>query len=643
MLISIKTFNGHSINDGVNYKATGLTLGTIPQSNPVFISQMRADSVYSKAYTVDTRNIPVQIQIIDYANRYDLAAQLKHWMKPGTSGDLVITFTDENKDYFIPCVVQSCVLEKGGYFTVVLQSGDSMWKAVDVSTDTWSITGTGSTKTVTNAGTENTKLAISLLPTGTPTVGYLYQNVYKLVNTTASYGVIPYCITMDTSGLVPTKMQADGDDLRVLVNGVEVNRWIYGIGTATTKIWINISLKAGYVTKLRTAIASSGSISTLDALIVLGYDKVPRAGGILCVGNEYFTYTGWKSVGTYIQYTGVKRAAYNTSMASHAINDIVSLVENAITVIYGNSAVSSPDSDDPDTYNLTKPCFDLSSSDNTKWVYTASTVFNSGNRTGAFIPSVVSVARNLVTEYYKVTENAETGNVALGMQIGCTNKSETATVAWKLYHGGGIKTVSSTGKKYRNSATWLPTNTTQKAAGLQKSINGVNWYSVWDEATPTVLSTWQAWTHNSASTTTNGKYIRFILQSVIIPTPAVTKLIDLEVLTCTVEFYSYPSGSFVGEKSNYTIDLMLENETTTDIIYLKFQMLIVGSSFVPFIVDSENYAVTYNSLSAYKALKLDDDSKDVWLSLQPGSNTLKITATGLGTMDAALSWYQRRA
>ena len=41
-------------------------------------------------------------------------------------------------------------------------------------------------------------------------------------------------------------------------------------------------------------------------------------------------------------------------------------------------------------------------------------------------------------------------------------------------------------------------------------------------------------------------------------------------------------------------------------------------------------------------MNLDDDSREIWLRLQPGSNTLAVTGTNIGTLSLALRWVERR-
>jgi hypothetical protein len=62
----------------------------------------------------------------------------------------------------------------------------------------------------------------------------------------------------------------------------------------------------------------------------------------------------------------------------------------------------------------------------------------------------------------------------------------------------------------------------------------------------------------------------------------------------------------------------------------------------PFVLDSENSLATYGGLYAFKAFTLDDESRDVYLPLEPGANTLQITGVDCGEITVGLAWKQRR-
>jgi hypothetical protein len=59
------------------------------------------------------------------------------------------------------------------------------------------------------------------------------------------------------------------------------------------------------------------------------------------------------------------------------------------------------------------------------------------------------------------------------------------------------------------------------------------------------------------------------------------------------------------------------------------------------LLDGENYLASYDGHGAHRSIRLDDESRAVWLRLKPGENELEITSPGVGTLAVALSWYRR--
>lgn len=642
-MILIKTFNGFELNSS-DFISTATSAKTPPDAKPVFIEQSKADAMYAGTYTMDVRSVAVTVRIVDQANMDELESVLKEALKPGTSGLLVGTFTDESRDYQLNCVVQSIRLSSKfeGLYLAVFQTGESAWQTVAEESDTWVVSAAGDTKTITVGGYSPTRLSLAITPTELPATGWAYQRLYELVNKPGyDYKIRPWCLTLDTAALVTAgKMQADGDDILVVVDGVITNRWLADINTDHTHIWINLNLAAGRSMTLLTPVASSGAITSLtfakNANNLAALTALP-ARGYLQHGTEWFEYTS-KDLKKY-RVNGVTRAALSTTMQAHAAADVFNWIEHVVFVLYGNSAATAPALTDA-SYDDTKPVFDLSASDNTTWVYTASTKFYDGaspNRTGKWTPTVTRVGPD--SDIYLEKGLTEGSDPAMGMGIETFYKSgkvqsEKSTITWSFSHVGGITHVSMTGRKYRSKALWPAT----KAALLQRSNDAKKWVEVWYEETPTAVTTWEAITHASSAITSNMKTVRFILSGTL-AAQADTDCY-FEVLTASVVFVSanQPTGTFLTEKSNYLLNVSIQNLTTGDAVRLVFPVLLNTTMTL----DAENYAVTYNGVNAASAMALDDDSRAVWVRLAVGANVLEITGDDIATLSIVPSWLERR-
>jgi hypothetical protein len=649
-MIILKTFNNFSLTDS-NYLSTATSAKTPPDANPVFIQQTKADSLYAGTYNLNVRSVAVTVRILDYANWEKLESQLKAACKPGSEGLLVGTFTDENRDYQLNCVVQSIhpIPKYSDAYLIIFQTGESDWQTVSAETDTWEVDASGDTKNLDVGGYSPTRLSLSITPTELPATGWLYQRLYQLVNKPGcAYGVRPWCITLDTAALITAgKMQADGDDIVLLVDGVITKRWLVDINTDHTKIWFNPNLSAGQSMTLLTAVGATGAVSSLaiqnTANNAAALTALP-ARGFVQHGTEWFEYTGKlivkkKKKLTGITLTGITRGALGTTLQAHAPGDVFNFIEHAVMLLYGNSAATAPSLDDS-TYDNTKPVFDLSASDNTTWVWTAATKFYDPaypNRTGTWLPGVTRVGNE--SEIYHTAGDVEGAAVSMGMKF-CTwykagvKQAEKASLSWMLSNAGGITTVSMTGRKYRNASSWPLIN----AASLQRTSDAKKWLEVWNEATPTAPLSWQAITHAAAAITGSMKTVRFLL------TGSLAALADVdcyfEVATASVVFVSanQPTGTLGTEKSSHLLNVTIKNNTTGDELDLIFPMILNTT----LVLDGEAYTVLYGGVDAHSALDLDDDSRAIWIRLNPGTNTLLITGDDVATLTIIPSWLERR-
>lgn len=644
MLRTVNTFDAHNINDN-NYQAVLLNPNSLPASQTVFIPQSNADSVDAGIYTVETHTVAVRIKIVNYASRVALIAQLKAWFKRGTDGKLVVTYTDDGLTYYKPCRVVNLVQEPDHpmYFTALLNTGWSRWRAVTADTDSWSLTGTGGTKTISVSGDDETALSMVLTPTVETVAGYKQQQLYRLVPTdNITFGLRPWCITLNTAALVSGgKMQADCDDLRIWLDDQEAKRWIVNPNNASTKIWFNVNMHRGARLTLRTAVASSGAITWLnfkkDTTNKAKMQKMPNQ-GIVYHGTEWFAYSQKDLTGVRLRVE--ERGVYNTTEQAHSVGDSFDFIPAAIRVVYNNSSATSPSLDD-ENYDDTKPLFDLSSSDNTSWVWTASSLFydpDRPNRPGGWKPSITKLGTE--SKYYWVKQDAESGDAAMGMQLGAWLKNEVwqaerAVVAWAFSDRTCMQTVTVNGQKWRNKGKW-PNDLT----ALQRSVNGQTWFTIFDETQPGSVTTWMNLSVNStpqsiASTT---KHLRAIFSRVL--GAAESALALYEIQTCTIAFTSanIPSGTLLGEQLNYPMDVTITNNATGEGIDLKRPMRINKS----LALDAEAHTVRYNNTNSYNALILDDESRTTWIRLPVGSNQLQLTGEDVGTLGIALSWYRRR-
>ena len=180
----------------------------------------------------------------------------------------------------------------------------------------------------------------------------------------------------DNAVMYLSKALANGNDLRVWLDGVEVDRWFgtaataYAWNGATTKVWINAPFPARLTATLKVAMTAGA----------------PANGGdVEAVEDAPFSTwgpTGYFQVGGEVIYYGsrtdkvlslIKRAQKTTTAATHAINASIYRLPHDIRLTYGWAGADSPPSSDNK-----KPMIDLATSDNThfNWPGTATPAYS---------------------------------------------------------------------------------------------------------------------------------------------------------------------------------------------------------------------------------------------------------------------------
>jgi hypothetical protein len=443
----------------------------------------------------------------------------------------------------------------------------------------------------------------------------------------------------DNAVIRVSRMQANGADLRVFIDGAEVNRWIASINTTTTKIWFNLTMNQGYSLVLRTALDDSTDYDyiyfaiTADSKATVA--MMPQD-GIIVHGTEWIKYQ--KAATGPQRLAVVERGLLGSTKQAHAAGDIFQFMEHAITVCYGNADAVAPATQDA-TYDNTKPVFLLTSSDNDTWVYDATTLWydiEGTGRTGGWTPSIGQRLGD-VSRYYAIKEDALGGEPAMGMAIGSFQRgtgwtSEYARILWDFYRSCGVDNTTFTGQKYRTDDAW-PSST-----ALRKSSDGALYTPVWAEATPASPDAWTALAAHNDVAHSGAAWMRFGFG--VAYAAGQDSQAFFEILTGTVDFVSanLPTGTLLSQATNGTLDLILSNAANGDELEVITPMLIG----LPLVVDGEAKTVLYNNTNAHDAITPDDESRDTWLRLQPGNNALTIAATDVGTLEAVLTWHKRR-
>lgn len=497
-------------------------------------------------------------------------------------------------------------------FVVTLAiDGDVRWRASTPSTDAWNITASGQTNVIANTGEDEVYATFEITPTTAKSGGYDYMRyclvTWRAINAGSNY---PIRIgPLDTATLVSGgKMQADGDDLRVFVDGTEVPRWLVDINDANTYVWFSTAWLAAPTLELTVSIAGAG---TVDSIAVDDADEMAKlpSRGFVRVGSEVFAYSAKDTLNS--RLTGIERAVWGTSMGAHSAGDDVYWMQHEVMLVYGRATAPTPWSP---WLAKTEPIFTLASSSNTSWVYAYF------GQTGYFRGGAWGYWGNLTITglggVYPQTQRtlgafSYTEYAVAGAWI---EDPGSNAFGWYLSSPCGIVNAAwASGQKRADIVTDFLVH-------LMYWIRGEDWWS-WQAtlADPANPDTWEAWSEGAAGSDWE---------------PAETLAIaayffgqDVEVGTVTVSLNSdeTPVVSIGSESGNYSLTATLTNETTDEA--LTVALAIALNEAVE--IDTDLRTVTYllDGSNQFQAVSLDSARRH-WLRLLPGNNTLRFDDTG---------------
>jgi len=654
------TYNGTNINDGTIYSASfPRQLSLSPQTSIKTVRRAGAFPVYAG------KEFPPHSFTVDIQTKGTFTTQLETLMDLFDVTDeepysfVVQDADDSNTQYAVDAVpVQfqpsdTRVNDHGNVKVTMSVADDPVWTEVSQSEEGWTITASGGTYDVTVGGNTEAYPTFEITPNSAPTNTYLYKRyVTAYPTSTNEWTDRPLEVTgggWDTATLVTGgKMQSDGDDLRVLVDGKQVPRWLNGMDGASTKVWVVLTMPPAGTATLLTAIADSGTPDTIDFEITGDNRKtlwgMPKR-GIVLINSEQFTYTDKTNAADELSLTVDTRAVRGTSAAAHSQGDTITWIPYDIIIKYGNAAAEQDAYTAPDVApiigaNSTNSSFIFSSfrevaEDDIELKYFLYDIApcswdSSINRPpGSQSTAYLTDHNNDANEYGNPSE-------VLGMIIESISVSggyitDNAAIRWTNNFPDGVGTVSATGYTYRAGSLWPAT------AALESSTDGINWVQEWNESSPGTASTWTAWTHSNEAVPASTNHIRFRLKGAVSASGNASAM--FEVAAGTVTLVNYPTVSLGSETQIYNFDAVLTNTTTGDRIKIDYPTTINDTLIID--CDPDNPTATLNGQMVYSAVGLDT-TRNKWMTFAPNqTNTLRYTQAYTGTVYVNIIWHKR--
>lgn len=443
----------------------------------------------------------------------------------------------------------------------------------------------------------------------------------------------------DNAVLAKSHIMANGQDVRMFNGNTEIPRWLGGMNTSATKIWILPSFAPLISMTLDTAIAGSGTPATITvkktAANLAMLKRLPPNFVVWIDSEVFFCST---PVPASYKFNVVGRTKKGTSIAAHASGALVRVLENDFTLAYGNPLAETIDQDD-----TRMPMLDLVNSTNTSWVFTE-LQSEDGLRSASWKSGITKRTSDDIegnSHIYTATEDDVADPASV---LGFAAKAFYKNAKWNaenfvgfisLYHPAGFTTVTVTGKKKRVSTYW-------GSFIFQKSLNGTTYANVFTEATPASAGAYVALSsHSGVSLSGNFPYIRWYGSAVVTGSVGNANYLETEGGIYPINSSNVLQSAFATSAEDaYGLDAVISLTETGESFRLRGPAK-VGSVIV---VNCDAETITLDGSEGGINITFNT-SRDDWLnapsSYQSSTCTLVYTETGVANVDIDVYWEDR--
>ncbi len=613
------SYNDNAINDGAAYRAW-------------FISPVKGlpelEASMAKRYGARPLLGGVGRPAVTFLLLVQAVAGSREWLRAVFNGEdgtpkLLVAADDDggNQRYLKALCLKFDQTTQPGVFTALMQvHGDVRWRAVAPTSLAWTVTGSGQTVVVNNGGVGVNDEAYPAL-TATPRQYGTGLNPYRrflLVPWPAGQPATNYPTDVTNGGL-DTRIasthfySAAGNDIRLVVDGEEVDFWLSGVNTAATKIWANLDWQAGQAATLAAGL-SAGPVTAVTVNEDIG--GFPTA-GILRIDNELVTYSAKSN--TTRTFSGITRAAKGSTAATHAAGATARWVQHDVWVEYGSATLPAITPD-----NSRKPMFDLATSTNASWNYLE--FFEEGaGRAGAW-----TFTNKRWTRAYGGNQNSAADLYGeLGIADATEETKQVLEGHWSLYNPCGIVSANfQSGERWYSRAEWFK-------ATIRSSTDGSTTTTHYTLPTGSPEA-WTAWSQN-ATLVSGAHYVYLWLAGYARMTKPAR--VEASQVTLALDSSMTPAPMILPELPVYRLAATLTNLTTGDAIEIDFALNLNEGLRIDVVTSEVIYEV--DGSSRFAAVTPVGGERHHWLRLAPGANTLRWDEAGVIEVDVGIAFERR--
>lgn len=641
--MKIVSFGGHAINDGVDYRTSLTAPGQTPaEVEPQLVGRTGAPAVIGGVVLPPRFLVLKTTLMVQYSTltKRELQQQWYAWFITDSTQSLIIADDDGQNQRYVEAMPFSIIHEEDGdgltLLTTLAVDGDVMWRAVTPTSYSWNITASGETLAVVNGSPAVNEDAYPTI-TATPrqyATGINPHRKFMAVGWRAPQPSTNYATdiandALDTRIASTHFASAAGNDIRVYVDGLEVDYWLDGPNTATTKVFVNLNWQAGLVSTLANSLGT-GAITTLTVNEdISGWPE----SGLLLVDSEVFVYSG-KTNATKT-FTGVTRGSRGTGVTSHSASAAVVWVQHEIWVEYGDGAKPAKT-----VNNDYKPMFNLATSTNGVWDYddfaevvtssflTSEKVTRGGTWRRGDSLSGDAYGGNQRTNLWPT--NGVYGELGLSDEVAATTKTALG-IMWFISNPCGISAANfQNGEFYHGRTDWFK-------AYVESGSSGTGSNTISYTIPTSTNSVWNSWSQNVTGLPAGTQYVFLALRGY--GSSSYPMRAECSDVTVTLNGSYTPVTAIGAEENTYRLQPTLANQTTGESITLD-AALDVDESIE---VDVANHQVTLLSddSDAYNAVETVEGVRRWILRLQAGENTLRYDEAGVVEVDVEIEFSRR--